>query len=72
MQEPMSILVRFKTGVRPDGALEVVSIVQGDQEIRLTVEQALSLTVTLKAKLDSAQERREGKGQTWKSQVRNT
>lgn len=47
----MPITVSFKKGLRTDGAIESVIVKQGDNEIRMTKEQAVSLASQVEKKL---------------------
>lgn len=53
-KDPMPIRVRFKKGIRTDGAIEAVCITQASQELRLTVEQAKSLAVQINLRFPPA------------------
>ena len=50
-KESMPIQVRFRVGIRSDGEITRVRIVQADQEVQLTWAQAASLVSELQKRL---------------------
>lgn len=50
-KEPHPITVRFKTTLEPDGTVNCVSVVQGEQAVNLTRAQAVSLADQINARL---------------------